>query len=101
MTIGPDPITRMCLMSSRLGIEQLHKAVEEIRGIVRTGRGFWVVLNAECLGISGNQALNDVVVEADMAHFDGAEVGLRRPVERRVDCEAVVVRGDLDLARGA
>src|SRR3954447_14661700 len=105
MMIGPEPITRTLLMSSRLGIHQLHEPVEEVRRVVRAGGGLGVVLDGEGGEPPGSvaqlEALDDVVVEA---HVADARLAVRRgrgAVERRVDREAVVVGGDLGLARGA
>src|SRR5690242_2102741 len=137
MTIGPEPMTRMCAMSVRFGIrllptvtflgsalapllgpplgvpplagealrcslavafEQLNEPIEEIRRVVRSGRGLRVVLHAERARVAGSQTLDHVVVKAHVAHLDGPELGIGRAVQRRVDREAVIVRGDLDLA---
>src|SRR4051812_24164019 len=113
MTIGPEPITRMCEISVRLGIspdppalqillrlagpvtaragrsssrsfEQLDEAVEQVGRIVRAGRSLGVVLHAERLDVARPQALDDIVVEADVADLDLAEVRARRAVERGV-----------------
>src|SRR3954447_22131064 len=117
MTIGPDPITRTDAMSSRLGIgdppsglrglavpgfEQVGEAIEEVAGVVWARRRLRVVLDGERLRPAGAveqpEPLDDAVVQADVADLGRAERRRRRAVEGRVDSEAVVVRGDLDLA---
>ncbi|CAM5561573.1 hypothetical protein SBADM41S_01617 [Streptomyces badius] len=47
------------------------------------------------------ESLDDLVVQADVGDLGAAERGVGDLVERGVDGEAVVVRGDLDLAGGA
>src|SRR5438876_5723707 len=101
MTIGPEPMTRTCDRSVRLGtLNQLRKPVEEVVGIVRPRCRFRVVLDGEGWYVVAAQPFDHVVVEAHVAHLDRAERRLDDPVEGRAHGEAVVVRGDLDLARG-
>ena len=85
---------------------EVDEAVEEVRGVVRAGRGLRVVLHRERRQVERPQTLHDVVVEVDVADHDPAVAAavVRRDglaVEGRVHREAVVVRGDLDLAGGA
>ena len=54
MMMGPDPMIRTVLMSFLLGmslglelVDQLAEIVEQVLGIVGTGRGFGVILDAE------------------------------------------------------
>src|SRR3954470_21265132 len=106
MTIGPDPITRTELMSSRLGTDtplnhELGEPVEQVTGVVRTGRRLRVVLDGEGRHVKTPDALHDVVVEAVVADLGSAVRRLGDAVARGVDGEAVVVRGDLHLAGGA
>ncbi len=61
---------------------------------MRTGRRFGVVLDAERRHVPRPDALDDSVVEPDVADLYGAELRLDRAVERRVHGEPVVVRGD-------
>ena len=82
---------------------EIEEAVEEIGGVVRAGRGLRVVLHRERGQVERLQALDDVVVQVDVAddHAAVATAVVRcdgLAVERRVDREAVVVGGDLDLA---
>ena len=85
---------------------QLDEPVEQVAGVVRAGRRLRVVLHGEGRQVQALQALDDVVVQADVrdAHppvrrAERAVAGRRHlAVERGVDGEAVVVRGDLDLA---
>ena len=65
---------------------------------MRARRGFGVVLDAEGRLVEQLQALHHVVVEADVGDLGAAVGGVGDRVERGVDGEAVVVRGDLDLA---
>lgn len=60
-----------------------------------------VVLDAEGRLVEQLEAFDDVVVQADVGDLGAAVGGLGDLVEGRVDGEAVVVRGDLDLAGGA
>ena len=66
-----------------------------VRGVVRPGRGFGVVLDGEDRQPLVPHAFDAVVVEVDVRDFDFRRqaVGL--------DGEAVVVRGDLDRAASA
>src|SRR5438045_6683745 len=114
MTIGPDPMTRMCWMSVRFGItsrppavprcassfafQECGEAVEQVRAIVRAGCGFGVVLHAERAHVARAQPLDHVVVQADVAYLDRTELSVGRCMERSVHCEAMVVGGDLHLA---
>ncbi len=65
-------------------------------------RRLGVVLDGErqqvVVGVGEFQALDDVVVEADVAHPGVAPAGLDGGVERCVHGEPVVLGGDLDLA---
>jgi hypothetical protein len=65
-------------------------------GVVRAGGCLGVVLHRERRDVQAAQALDDVVVETDVADLGTAERRVHGPVERCVDREAVVVRGDLD-----
>src|SRR5437868_12707834 len=98
MTIGPEPMTRMDLMSLRLGTgHDLTELVEQVGGVVGTGGGLGVVLHAEGPAVEQPQALDALVVEVDVADLGPAVGGVERRVEGGLDREAVVVRGDLDL----
>src|SRR5512145_1535121 len=90
MTIGPEPMTRTLSMSLRFGTSghlsagravpagrvprrhEVHEPVEQVRRIVRTGRGLRVVLHRERLeragGVTKLEPLDHVVVEAHVAH---------------------------------
>src|SRR3954449_815196 len=101
MTIGPEPITSTWWMSSRFGTGGLHQVdepAEQGRRVVRAGSGLGVELDAERRDVEAAQALDDVVVEADVADLDRPVGGVGRPVERGVDGEAVVVAGHADGA---
>src|SRR4051794_6327898 len=77
--------------------DEVTEAVEEVVGIVRPGGGLGVVLNREGRDVEGAKTLDDLVVEADVAHLDPAvAVGaIERALERRLHGEPVVVGGDL------
>src|SRR4051794_18140104 len=77
--------------------DQVAEAVEEVVGVVRAGGGLGVVLHREGRDVEGAETLDDLVVEADVAHLDPAvAVGaVERALERRLHGEPVVVRGDL------
>ena len=83
-----------------VGDDQVAEAVEEVVGVVRAGGRLGVVLHREGGDVEGAEALDDVVVEPDVAHLDAAVAvrAVELALERRVDGEAVVVRGDLDAA---
>src|SRR3954451_11299933 len=101
MTIGPEPMTRTDWISERLGTLALHQgyeAVEQVGGVVRAGCRFGVVLDAEGRSVEEAKSLHHVVVEADVGDLGAAVGGVGDLVEWGVDGEAVVVRGDLDLA---
>src|SRR4051794_2478469 len=88
-TIGPDPITRTELMSSRLGTDtpldhELGEPVEQVTGVVRTGRRLRVVLDGEGRHVKTPDALHDVVVEADVADLGAAVRRLGDAVARGV-----------------
>ena len=61
-----------------LATNEVAEAVEEVVGVVRAGGGLGVVLHRERGDVEGAQALDDVVVEADVAHLDAAEAGRAR-----------------------
>src|SRR5262249_34009263 len=73
MTIGPEPMTRMCDRSLRLGIrtcsDQLNEPVEQVVGVVRAGRRLRVVLDGERRYVPAAQPLDHVVVEAHVRHL--------------------------------
>src|SRR5687768_12752759 len=101
MTIGPEPMTRTDWISVRLGtlaLHELYEAVEQVGRVVRARRRLGVVLDAERRLVEQLQPLDDLVVQADVRDLGTPVGGLGDLVERRVDGEAVVVRGDLDLA---
>src|SRR3954447_9731100 len=108
MTIGPEPRMRMRWMSSLRGTgDPLEEAIEEIQRVVRSGPGLGVVLHGAARHIEQLEPLDRAVVEVDVAELRRAEV--RVPADRLVGLdrlravraehrEAVVLRGDLDLA---
>ena len=69
-------------------------------GVVRAGGRLGVVLHREGRDVEAGEALDDVVVQVDVGDLGAAEAGGRvdGAAERRVDREAVVVRGDADAA---
>src|SRR5687768_4618435 len=102
MTIGPEPITRIDEMSSRLGIrlQKLYETVKQIGSVVWSSCGLGVVLDAEGWLLQQRDALHAVVIEVDVGDASGAERRVERALDRRVHREPVVVRGDLDFAGG-
>jgi len=103
MTIGPAPITRMLLMSVRLGIrlflalalvDHVDEAIEQVMAVGRAGRGLGMVLDREGRLVGAAQALVGAVEQRDVRDLGALRQRLRN------DAEAVVLRGDLDLARG-
>ena len=84
------------------GDDHVPEAVEEVVGVVRAGGRLGVVLHREGRDVERPQALDDVVVEPDVAHLDAAVAvrAVELALDRGLDGEAVVVRGDLDAAGG-
>lgn len=70
---------------------QLNKDLEKVQGVVRAGRGFRVVLDAEDGFGFVAQPLDAVVVQVEVAHFNliGQRAGRYG--------KAVVVAGDGDI----
>src|SRR4249919_2088573 len=58
--------------------QQLGEPVEEVRGVMRASGCLRVVLNGEGWAVKATQALDDAVVQADVAG--------RHPPEPRLDC---------------
>ena len=77
---------------SLFSADQRPELIEQILAVVRAGGGLGVVLDAEDRQPLVPQALEGLVVQVDVA---GLDVGGQRG---RIDGEAVVLGGDLDLA---
>src|SRR5262245_37695634 len=101
MTIGPDPMISIFLMSVRFGIAELFAAMflhhveklfEQVVRVMRTRRRFRMVLNAERRNRAMLEAFAGVVVQVDMRDLDVVQIETFR-----VDREAVILRGDLHL----
>src|SRR5690242_20179127 len=93
MTIGPDPMIRILWMSVRLGIpHQIEKLFEQVIGIVRPGRRFRMILNAEGGNGTVFEAFYRVVVQVDVRDVHVVQVETLR-----VDGETVVLCCDLNL----
>ena len=60
-----------------------------------TGCGLRVVLHRERRDVVGPQTLHHVVVEADVADLDPAELGLADPVEGRVEVSHVCLNDNV------
>src|SRR3569833_3628581 len=80
---------------------QLAEVLEEAGGVVRTGRGLGVVLDAERGSVEQPEPLDHPVVEVDVPALGAAVRGVERSVQRRLHGEAVVVAGDVNPAGGA
>ena len=92
-------IAPACMISGgRSGEHEVGEPVEEVAASCGPAAASGWYCTEKAGHVEAAQPLDDVVVEADVADLDPAEVGRHRRVERRVDREAVVVRGDLDLA---
>src|SRR5699024_5043047 len=130
MTIGPEPMTRTWLMSSRRGmnvslsvgrcaagcvvccekgaglgllllLQQVEEVVEQGVCVVRAGGGLWVILHREGASAGQRNALDDVVVEADVGDLGGTEWRVEFLIQAaggRGEGETVVLGGDRDLA---
>src|SRR5215468_12570948 len=81
--------------SASLPAHQIGEAMEQVIGVVRSGRRLRVVLHGEHGPFTVTQPLAGAVVEVLVRRLPPA-----RRHRRRVDGEAVVLRGDLDLAGG-
>src|SRR5260370_18480470 len=98
MMMGPEPMMRMRWRSLRVGMlfclpYQFGEVVEQVVRIVRTGRGFGMVLHTEYRLAAMAETLQRLIVQIDVGDFDLAQI------ERiRVHGEPVIVRGDLDAA---
>src|SRR5262249_18627880 len=79
--------------SASLLAHQIGEAMEQVVGVVRTGRGFRMVLHREHGPFAMPEALARAVVEVEVRRLPAV-----RRHRRGVDGEAVVLRGDLDLA---
>src|SRR5690606_22798811 len=80
------------------GGHHLDEGVEQVGGVVRTGGGLGVELDAERGAVQQSQPLDHVVVEADVADLGAAVRGVERAVEVGADREAVVLAGDVDAS---
>ena len=69
------PLRHACPPQFARRVDQLDEPVKEVVGVVRAGRGLRVVLHRERGYVQRAQPLDDVVVEADVAHLDRAELG--------------------------
>src|SRR3954451_15944252 len=76
----PRARTAVPLPSGALS-HQFDEALEQRGGVVRAGRRLRVELHAERRDVEAAQALDDVVVEADVADLHRPVGGLGRPVE--------------------
>src|SRR5580658_5626496 len=98
MMIGPAPMIRIEAMSVRLAmpdrllVDEPDEALEEIMAVLRSGRGFGVILDREDRLAGHAQALVAAVEERHMGRRDigGQALGLYP--------EAVILAGDLDLS---
>lgn len=70
--------------------DSVGKLLEEVRGIVRTGGSFRVVLDAEDRERFVSETRNGIIVEVDVGDFQIIGKGIR------IDGEAVVLGGDGD-----
>src|SRR5260370_23037032 len=98
MMIGPEPMMRMRWRSLRRGMlfrlpHQFGEIVEQVVRIVRSGRGFGMVLHAEYRLAAVAETLQRLIVQIDVGDFDLTQI------ERiGVHGEPLIVRGDLDAA---
>src|SRR5262249_7436262 len=81
------------LSSSPPLLHHLHKILEQVMRVMRTGRCFGVILHAEKRQRAVAQAFERVVVQIDVGQLD---IALLERIG--IDSEVVVVRGDLNLA---
>src|SRR3954468_11221503 len=98
MTIGPEPSTRILFRSSRRGTERPQEFVEQVKGVVRAGAGFGVVLHAARGDVEQADALDRAVVEVHVRELRRAEVGLDDLPRLALNREPVVLARDRDAA---
>src|SRR5690606_790163 len=70
----------------------VEERAEQIMAVMRTGRGFRMILNAECPEFAVLQPLNRLIVEVHMRDLGPGRERLA------VHGKSMVLRGDLDLA---
>ena len=93
----------LCFLCSLGCDHQVDETVKEVGGIVRARSSLGVVLHGERGDVLTSQALNHVVVQTHVGDHDLTELGVRCGhvvANRRVHSEAVVLRGDFNLAGG-
>src|SRR5262245_28389757 len=93
MTIGPDPMIRILWISVRLGIpHQIKKLFEQVVRVVRTGRRFGMILNAESRYRTMFETFDSVVVQVDMRDRHIVQVQAVR-----IHSKTVILRRYFDL----
>src|ERR1051325_2487258 len=93
MTIGPEPIMRIFLMSVRLGIpHQLEKLTKQVIRIVWARGCFRMVLHTKRGHRAMLEPFDSIVVQIDMRNRDIVQVQTFR-----IHCESVILCGDFDL----
>src|SRR5436853_2090065 len=84
---------RILEMSVLLGMfHHVEEFREQVIRIMRTGRCFGMILNAECRNGTMLETLDGVVVQVKMRHFDVVDIETLR-----IHGESVILRRDLDL----
>src|SRR5678815_641815 len=93
MTIGPEPMMRIFEMSVRLGmvLHHLEKLLEQIVGVVRTGRSFRVILDTVSRQGFVFHAFNRLIIEIDMRNSN------LLGQSARIDGESVILSRDFDF----
>src|SRR6516225_595042 len=80
--MGPEPMTRTERRSSRRGMARpVHQGAERVeltRGVVRSRRGFGVVLDAERGRVEQPDPLHHPVIEVDVADLGPPEGRVKR-----------------------
>src|SRR6476646_4059220 len=69
MTMGPEPISRIDLMSLRRGTELLHPPLEDGPGVVRARTGLGMELHRPRAQVGVVEALDRAVVERDVCRL--------------------------------
>src|SRR3954469_7540733 len=97
MTIGPEPSTRILVMSSRLGTLDLpDELVEQPQRVVGSRPRLRVVLHAARRYVEQPDALDRPVVEVHVGELRLPEVALQPLAGAAADREPVVLRRDRD-----
>src|SRR5690606_34871753 len=89
---------RYGVASVLLSLEHAGETIEQVGGVVRSGRRFGVVLHGEGTAVEELDALDRTVVGAGVADDRATERGVELLAGLPFEREPVVLRGDRDAA---